>query len=136
MLHSVLCKLPKPLNLESLISKAVALFELHPPESLSAWRWISSNSVLKTSRYPQHFTNQTLEDGVRYYKKQVVELERAELRRYLMSMIWKYRRPACTIGLAVMVGLLAWWMRRNGGGNQFIGNRGAFGALVRWFWQH
>jgi hypothetical protein len=131
MLHSVLSKLPKPLDLESLISETVSLFVLHPPESISEWHSISASSVLKTSRYPAQSTGQTLEDGIKYYKRQVTELRRAEIRRNVMTAIWRYRRPAGTAGIAILGVVLAWWVRRNTG----VGTGSITGAFLRRFWQ-
>ncbi|KAK0735888.1 rab-GTPase-TBC domain-containing protein [Apiosordaria backusii] len=51
MLHSVLSKLPQPLDLEGLITSAVALEKEFPPEGLRSWRReIGRWSVLKTGR--------------------------------------------------------------------------------------
>jgi hypothetical protein len=70
MLHSILSKLPKPLDLEALISKTMELYEKHPPEKLPfrVWWWISSNSVLRTTR--NLAAKQTLEDGEKLFQKQ------------------------------------------------------------------
>jgi TBC1 domain family member 20 len=135
MLHSVLSKLPKPLNLEGLISETVALVSLHPPESLSSWRSISANSVLKTSRYPSQSTSQTLKDGIRYYNKQVAELRRAELRKSVLSVMWKYRHPTGAVGVAILGVALALWLRRNGGGNSILWSGWMPGIFWRRFWR-
>ncbi|KAI9846585.1 MAG: hypothetical protein M1837_003826 [Sclerophora amabilis] len=113
MLHSILCKLPKPLELEKLISQAVVLFEQHPPETLRMWRRISSYSVLKTARSSTQAAQQNLAEGSLYFQKQSSQLRRAELRQLTYDVIWRYRRPAGTVGLAVLVGVFSWWIRRN-----------------------
>ena len=127
MLHSILSKLPKPLDLETLITNTVKLIEKHPPGSLRTWRSISQYSVLKTSQYPDQTSNQTLEDGENYFKRQVKELQRVEQRDKVLSTLWKYRRPAGTIGLTVLVGLLSFWLRRSSGPS------GLFGAMWRYW---
>lgn len=126
MLHSILSKLPKPLDLEALIANTVRLIKNHPPGSLKTWPLISQYSVLKTSCYPDHTASQTLEDGEMYFKKQVTELQWAEQREKVLSVIWKYRRPVGTIGLAVLVGVLSFWLRKSSGPS------GLFGSL----WRH
>lgn len=109
MLHSILSKLPKPLDLESLISNTVKLFEEHPPEALPSWRSISSSSVLKTARCSDQITKQSLLDGERYFAQQVKELQWASRREEIMKMIWRYRRPANAIGVAVLVGIFSYY---------------------------
>ena len=115
MLHSVLSKLPKPLDLEALISRTVTLFEEHPPESLpsSAWAKISVYSVLKTTR--KSVRNQTLNDGEELFEYQALQLRRHELQKRAMDTIWKHRRPASQIGLAFLVGVVSIWIIRRAG---------------------
>ena len=115
MLHSVLSKLPKPLDLEALISRTMTLFEEHPPESLpsSAWANISVYSVLKTTR--KSVRNQTLEDGEELFEYQALQLRRHELQKRAMATIWKYRRPTSQIGLAFVVGIVSIWVIRRAG---------------------
>jgi hypothetical protein len=127
MLHSILSKLPKPLELDTLISNTIKLFENHPPETLKAWRAISKSSVLKTARWPDQTTSQSLEDGKAYFENQVTELQRAEQREKVLATMWKYRRPAQTVGLAVLVGVLSFWLRRSSGPS------GVFGAFWRYY---
>ncbi|TAQ91208.1 hypothetical protein B7494_g396 [Chlorociboria aeruginascens] len=125
MLHSILSKLPKPLDLENLISGTVKLFEKHPPESLSPWRSISQSSVLKTARWSSQTENQTLDDGEMYFSRQVKELDWAEKRKKVLGMVWKYRKPAGTVGVAVLVAVLSIMARRSWGPS------GIFGAFWR-----
>ncbi|KAG4035463.1 hypothetical protein MFRU_001g02320 [Monilinia fructicola] len=108
MLHSILSKLPKPLDLESLISNTVELFQAHPPETLPSWRTISSSSVLKTARSPDQITRQSLSDGQRYFAQQVKELQWATKLDKVLEVMWKYRRPARAIGIAVLVGVISY----------------------------
>lgn len=121
VLHSVLSKLPHPLDLEGLISRTGGLLTEHPPETLRPWRGISSASVLKTVRKPDQAETQSLEDGKEFFDKQVKELQSAERREKVLAAMWKYRRPAKTVGLAIAVGVLAYWMRRSGWGSSLMG---------------
>ncbi|TVY21397.1 GTPase-activating protein gyp10 [Lachnellula arida] len=121
MLHSILSKLPKPLDLEALIQNTVKLFEKYPPERLRLWRSISNSSVLKTARWEDQTVNQTLEDGEMFFNKQVQELEWADQRDRVFKVVWKYRRPAGTIGLAVLVGVLSFWIRKSSGPSGVLG---------------
>ena len=127
MLHSILSKLPKPLNLETLIKNTINLIEEHPPDSLRPWRSISQYSVLKTSRYHDRTVIQTLEDGENYFKKQLEELECAERREMALEMIWKYRRPVGAAGLSILIGVLSLWLHRSSGPS------GLSGAICRYW---
>lgn len=127
MMHSVLSKLPKPLKLEKLIADAVTLFEKHPPEKLATWRAISSSSVLKTARYSDQSSAQTLQDGEVYFMKQVKELQRAEQLERAMKLVIKYKRPARAVVLAVTIAVFSVWLRRS------AGPLGMFGAFTRFF---
>jgi len=121
MLHSILSKLPKPLDLEALITNTVKLFKQHPPESLRGWRSISSFSVLKTARWPDQVEKQTLSDGETYFMRQVKELKCAEQREQVLNMIWRYRRPAGAIGLSILISVLSFWLRKSTGPSGFLG---------------
>ena len=114
MLHSVLSKLPKPLDLEALISESMTLYHKYPPEQLPsrAWANISPCSVLKTTRISER--NQTLQEGETFLELQILELQRRELRKKAMAKVWKYRRPITGVGLAVFVGLASIWLGRKG----------------------
>lgn len=114
MLHSVLSKLPKPLNLPALIQKTIELVVDHPPERLPfrAWAKISPFSVLKTTVGP--LRRQTLADGEALFAMQAMQLRRQELRQQAMTLIWKYRRPAGSVGLAILIGVVSFWLRRAG----------------------
>ncbi|KAI0132774.1 GTPase-activating protein gyp10 [Xylariales sp. AK1849] len=113
MLHSILSKLPQPLDLEQLITDTVTLFESYPPESLSAWRGISNASVLKTTRNVEVCAQQSLQDGKRFFEKQSRELRWAEQRDKALKTMWLYRRPAKGVALAVLVGFAAIYFRRS-----------------------
>ena len=114
MLHSVLSKLPKPLDLEALISGTMKLVTDHPPEKLPfrAWSKISCFSVLKTTREPMF--RQTLRDGHELLVHQMLQMRREELRQRAVSTLWKHRRTAGSVGVAVFVGVLSFWVRRFG----------------------
>jgi TBC1 domain family member 20 len=113
MLHSILSKLPQPLDLERLITDTVALFERHPPESLRSWRGISDASVLKTARHVEVCAAQSLDDGRRFFDKQVKELKWAESRDKVFKMMWACRQPAKGIALAILIGAVAVYVRRS-----------------------
>ena len=115
MLHSILSKLPKPLDLERLIENARQLFQKHPPETLRGWRSVSQNSVLKTTANSDAGEKQTLDDGKMYFQAQVRELVWAERREKIGNNLWKYRRPASAIGVAVLVGVLSFYIRKSSG---------------------
>ncbi|KAH9204450.1 rab-GTPase-TBC domain-containing protein [Leptodontidium sp. 2 PMI_412] len=127
MLHSILSKLPKPLDIEALIADTIRLFEDHPPEALRMWRSISSSSVLKTARWHDQLSSQSLEDGEWYFIQQSKELEWAERRKLVLKTLWKYRKPASTVGLAVLVGVVSFWLRKSSASS------GILGALWRKF---
>ncbi|TQS38206.1 hypothetical protein Golomagni_01294 [Golovinomyces magnicellulatus] len=115
ILHSVLSKIPNPLGIEALIKKAVRLFETHPPEVLQGWNKISSNSVLKTTRWPDAVSRQSLDDGRIFFTKQVKELKRAELREVTLNTVRKYWKPALSIGIPVLVSIISFWLRDSAG---------------------
>ncbi|KAL8984327.1 MAG: hypothetical protein Q9205_001683 [Flavoplaca limonia] len=114
MLHSVLSKLPKPLDLEALIAQTVSLYQKYPPENLPfrAWARISRYSVLKTT--VRDFRQQTLYDGVEYFNLQVAQLRRQQMRRKAMATLWKNRRSGGRLGLAIFAGVVAIWLARGG----------------------
>ena len=114
MLHSVLSKLPKPLDLEALISKTMTVFHDHPPEQLPfhAWSRISSFSVLKTTR--KSIEMQSLQQAEEMFEMQVLQLKRAELQEQALAALWKYRRRIGSVGLTIFIGVLSFWLRRTG----------------------
>lgn len=113
MLHSVLCKLPQPLDIEKLIQEAVELYYRHPPSSLGPWKQISTYSVLKTASNIEEVSSQTLDDGKSLYNKQATQLRRIELRRNIATIIWKYRRHVGAAGLAAFVVVISWYTGRH-----------------------
>jgi TBC1 domain family member 20 len=115
MLHFILSKVPDKLDLDALITATIKLFERIPPESLRSWRQISSASSLKTARSIEACAVQTVEEGHKQFEQQCKELAWTERREKLLKTIWYYRRPARAIGLAVMVGIVAIYLRRNPG---------------------
>ena len=120
MLHSILSKLPKPLDLDLLISNAAALYKSHPPHRLSGWSWaaISKNSVLKTTQKPGPLAKQTLQDGEKYYKRQAAEIRNQEARKKALDkarlLAERYKRPALATTTAVLAVLIALYLRRSG----------------------
>lgn len=113
MLHSVLSKLPQPLDLEKMISDTSTLFARHPPETLDTWRGISRNSVLKTTRWTDEAAKQSLNDGETLFRQQCKELAWAQRKEKVLDALWKYRRPAGTIGMAVLIGVLSFYLRKS-----------------------
>lgn len=131
MLHYTLSKLPKSLDVEAMIGRAKALIAEHPPEQLPfrAWNKISACSVLKTSRSPAKAP--TLADGEAFFAEQVRQLQRAEYQQKVRLALWRHRKPAGSVGLAIMIGLVSIWLQRGGmDGVYSIGMR-KVGTLVR-----
>lgn len=107
MLHSILSKLPRPLDLDGLIAHAAQLEARFPPEGLgAAWRGISRWSVLKTSRGGPG-RQQSVEEGRVCFEQQARELRWAERTEGARRWMWRNRRPARAAGVAVLVGVLA-----------------------------
>ncbi|KAH7383735.1 rab-GTPase-TBC domain-containing protein [Cadophora sp. MPI-SDFR-AT-0126] len=121
MLHSILSNLPKPLDIEALIANTILLFDDHPPETLRMWRSISSSSVLKTARWYDQLSSQNLGDGERYFMKQCKELEWIERRKHMLKTLWEYRRPASTVGLAILIGVVSFWLKRTASPSGILG---------------
>ncbi|CAG7566563.1 unnamed protein product [Fusarium equiseti] len=113
MLHVILGKVPTKMDLDALIIKSAALFERYPPETLSYWRQISKFSSLKTARDIEASTKQTMEEGAELFDKQVDEIHWQEIGDRIKLALWRYRRPARTVGMALVVGALAFYLRRN-----------------------
>ncbi|KAL4871609.1 hypothetical protein BDV12DRAFT_164061 [Aspergillus spectabilis] len=114
MLHFTLSKLPQPLDLEGLISRALQLFRDHPPESLPSgvWRQIPCFSVLKTSRgvLRPHSTDTAVE----YFQKQTAKLRNEERNEKLAGFLWSHRRTIGSVAVAVFVGAMSIWIRKRG----------------------
>lgn len=116
-----LSKLPNPLDLESLIASTVELYKRFPPKTLpfGAWRSVSPYSVLTTTREPRALTEQTLEEGEEMFVKHQKQIRREQAYKAVVGGIrrglWRYRRPAGGIAMAVAVGVLAWWLGRSAG---------------------
>jgi TBC1 domain family member 20 len=113
MLHVILGKVPPNLNLDVLITDSVALHDRHPPSSLRSWRHMSNASVLKTVSNVEVCSGQTMEQGHEYFKQQVKEIQWFELQEKAKMLLWAYRKPAATMGLAVGVGLIGVYLQRN-----------------------
>ena len=129
MLHSVLSKLPKPLDLEGWIARAIRLLDDQPPERLSTWRRVSRLSVLKTSRQSNSLTLAAAED---IFRQQSRELALRMLLRDASRAVIRHRRPLL-LGLSLAVGLsaVAWAVHsRRHGGNGLVGLLAAWGGLA------
>ena len=118
MLHSILSKLPKPLDLENLVQHTVELFNKYPPERLPGWTWsrVSSNSVLKTTRDFNYLTKQTLQDGERFFSREAAEISRQEAfqrkQRQLQALARRYKKPVAWSSATIFVAIVAVCLRR------------------------
>lgn len=122
ILYVMLGRLPQPFDVEFHIARTVELYERLPPACLNSWEWwrISSSSVLKSSATSDSLRRLTLEDGEMFLAQQERDLRRQQaLRRaaknveYLKLRLWFYRRYGA-VSLAVLVGVYAIWLGRNG----------------------
>lgn len=113
MMHFTLSKLPQPLNLESLITSALRLYTKHPPESLPfrAWKNISSHSVLKTSR--DLALHATASEAEELFHRQNRELHQEERRQNALVFFRGHARTFGSVGLAIFVGVLSYWIMKN-----------------------
>ncbi|KAK5943980.1 GTPase-activating protein gyp8 [Knufia obscura] len=114
MLLFTLQKLPQPLDLQALIDRSLDIFRIYPPEKLTgpSWHKISSNSVLKTSR--RHLREQNLDEARSLFKKQSQELAREEFTARVVKQVSRNRRPIMSFGATVLVGVLSYYLRKNG----------------------
>jgi hypothetical protein len=133
MLHCILSKLPKPLDLDSLIARSAALHASYPPSKLTPlsplgwWHRISPNSVLQTTRDPYSLAQQTLQDGEAYFTRHAAEIATQEARQKQFErarvLAKRYKRPAAVAGTAVLAVVVAFWLRRVGaGGGAAVGS--------------
>jgi hypothetical protein len=113
MMHSILSKLPRPLDLEGLISNTEALLKAHPPDTLKAWSSISSSSVLKTARSPEGVIQQSMDEGKKFFDRQAMEVEWNEKKERAFRQMWLYRKPAASVGMAVLAIALAFYIRKS-----------------------
>ena len=115
ILYAILSKLPKPLDLEKFISETLTLYSQHPPQKLPGhpWRGVDPNSVLKTTQNVTLTASQSLEQGRRWFLKQQRSLKRQQRLQRLRYTMWVYRRPARSVGVALAVVVLAYWLRRD-----------------------
>ena len=128
MLGFIVSKIPKDLDLESLISDAITLLDRYPPSILRAWRRISSSSCLKTARSADSCATQSLEDGRHFFEMQANELRRAEKWNKIVEMALSYRKKAGAVGLvAVMVGVAAVYLHKHPAPVNYL-----TGAFWRW----
>lgn len=114
MLLFILSKLPQSLDLQALIDTSLQLYQAHPPESLPgrAWRNISSYSVLKTSR--QDLRTQTLDQARAWFRVQSKQLAREEFAAKVTKQMIRNRRPIISFGATLLVGVLSYYLRKNG----------------------
>lgn len=118
MLHFILSKLPKPLDLDGLIRKTAQLYKECPPERLPnrAWKQVSAYSVLKTARVPRRLVAQSLADGESLFAKHASEIRRQErlhrMQQRLQALARRYQRPARWAGAAIFVAAVALYLGR------------------------
>ncbi|KAG9549540.1 hypothetical protein KCU79_g14329, partial [Aureobasidium melanogenum] len=123
MMYAILSKLPKPLDIEALITRTTMLFAQHPPETLpfNAWRKVSNYSVLKTTRDPDALSKQTLEEGEHLHAKHAAQIKRQETLQKMTAhsrlLAYRYRKPAGAFTVAIVIGVLSLWLGRNGNGS-------------------
>jgi hypothetical protein len=140
MMYAILSKLPKPLDIESLITRTTLLFAQHPPETLpfSAWRKVSKYSVLKTTRDPDELARQTLEEGELLHSKHAAQIKHQETLQKMIDhsrlLAHKYRKPAGVFTLAVIVGILSLWLGRNESGISILSPVVLNDAKVKLLW--
>ncbi|KAL8712034.1 MAG: hypothetical protein Q9220_003730 [cf. Caloplaca sp. 1 TL-2023] len=134
MLHSVLSKLPNPLDLEALITRTMSLYHEYPPQHLPfrAWTKISAFSVLKTTQGGPH--HQTLDTGIELFEKQVSQLHREQMLDKHKALLWKYRRPVGRAGFAIFVAVVAFWLRRGGFESYAASTLRRVWGTVHFFW--
>lgn len=114
ILTYMIAKLPQTLDIDTLATDTVRLFQSHPPESLRGFLWwrLSSYSVLKTSRDIQ--TLQPLEHAEALGHKQIQQLRSEELMTKRILLLRKYRRPLTSLTAALFVGVVSVYLRRTG----------------------
>ena len=113
MLHVILGKVPLNMDLDALIAKSVDLQNKIPPHKLAEWRRISSASVLKTMSSVEDCSRQTMAQGQEYFEQQVEEIQWLERQQKAKALLWAYRKPAASVGVAVAVGLLSMYLYRS-----------------------
>ncbi|KAK4156230.1 rab-GTPase-TBC domain-containing protein [Chaetomidium leptoderma] len=149
MLHSILSKLPAPLDLEGLVGQAKRLEAAFPPERLPVWKGgVSRWSVLKTGRRRKTKRTAAVGDddgdglgvegveqqGRVWFEKQVAELRWQENKDKARRWVWRHRRPARAVGIAVLVGVLAVLLRRGSLPGPLVSGLGyVSGLLARWW---
>lgn len=113
MLHVILGKVPPNMDIDALIANSVRLRQRYPPSGLWAWRYISSASALKTVYSVEDCSHQTMAQGYEYFEQQVEEIKWYERQQKAKAVLWAYRKPAASVGMAVAVGLLSMYLFRN-----------------------
>lgn len=113
LLQVVLARVPPKMDIDALISRSEALYRQYRPDTLRSWRRISASSAIKTARTTSESSEQTMSDGEGYFAKQAKELQWLELRDRARMAIWFYRKPIRAVGMAMVVGLAAFYLRRN-----------------------
>ncbi len=120
----ILSKLPKPLDLESLIWKASDMAYTYPPADLPGWSRLSRYSVLKTALAPE--SEREAQQHFQAHAKEIAATKRRrEQLRRVRALALRFRRPAQrAFGIAVLVGVLAIVLR--------AGPRGPIEYLIRY----
>ena len=137
--HAILGKLPQPFDLEFHIARAAELHERLSPQLLHTWAWwkVSGSSVLKSAKTPFDISVLTLEDGEALFRQQEFRMKQKQAlnralkcARRIRSQLWYYRRSSA-LGLAVVVGVYAFWLGRNGGAGARWMGFGPLGTLFK-----
>ncbi|KKA27078.1 hypothetical protein TD95_001143, partial [Thielaviopsis punctulata] len=109
MLHVMLSRVPQPLDLEAIIAATQKLLCRIPPESLRAYRRLSTSSCIRTAGNK----HESLDEAAQHFRRQESELAWEDTRAHVAKTLWKYRKPAQAVGAAVVVGLFAVYLRKN-----------------------
>lgn len=129
MLQVMLSRVPPNMDLNTLITDAVGLFDRFPPHTLPYWRHISKYSSLKTARDVEKCAQQSLQDGQAYFEEQAKQVRWVELRERISMTVWRYRRPIRAFGVATAVAAVAFYLRRNPSAVHYV--MSFFGATGR-----
>ena len=115
MLQHVLSKIPRPFKPGNYIRRTMALLRDYPPKKLPfrAWSKVSGLSVLKTTNRSSNV--KSLEDGEDLFRRQEAQLKRQQFRKKVITALWRYRQPASGLALAILVGVVSFWLRKNDG---------------------
>lgn len=115
IMHAILSKLPKPLDLDHLLTRSFSLHAAHPPASLPRHIWapIDADSVLKSAADPARVAVQSLEEGQAAFHRQAARLRRQKLLLQAKAWAWRNRRPVASLAFAMTVAVAAYLVQRH-----------------------